>query len=259
MKIGIIGGTGVYDPEIVKDSNSIKLNTPYGALSDLITVGKIGKIDVVIIPRHGVGHIINPTKVNYRANIWAMKHLGVTHILAPTAVGSLREEIKPGDFVFPDQFIDFTKKRQYTFYEGNQVCHISTAEPFCPTLRTTLMDEAKKLKMRAHPKGTIITIEGPRFSTKAESMLFRSWGADIINMTTIPECILAREAEMCYAAIAMSTDYDCWKEHHVSGEMIIETMKENIGKVRRLLAEVIPKIKDDKNCICRNALKGAFI
>jgi 5'-methylthioadenosine phosphorylase len=260
MKIGIIGGTGVYDPNLVSDEKKMKMHTPYGATSDLVITGNFKGVDIVVIPRHGTGHIINPTNVNYRANIWAMKHLGVTHILAPSAVGSLSKNYKPGDFVFTDQFIDRTTKRISTFYDGNQVCHIGMAEATCPQLRMLLSQEAKKLGLPYHKEGTCVVIEGPRFSTRAESELFRSWGADIIGMTMVPECVLAREAEICYATIATVTDYDVWKvDNEVSVDQVIKTMKLNNERVKKLLEAVIPKIADDSSCSCRNALKGTFM
>lgn len=257
-KIGIIGGSGVDDPKIMKDSKKIKIHTPYGATSDLVTTGTVKGVQTVVIPRHGDSHRINPTNVNYRANVWAMKELGVTHIIAPTACGSLRENIKPGDLVFIDQFIDRTTKRHQSFYEGTEVCHISMAEPFCQKIRKILVEIAKEQKFSYHEKGTIITIEGPRFSTKAESRLFRSWNCDVINMTTVPESVLAREAGICYQPIAMSTDYDCWRESEkaVTVDMILKTMHDNGEKVKKILVEIIPRLKDWE-CNCKEAIKSA--
>src|SRR5512139_373764 len=229
VRVGIIGGTGFGSPDILKEVNRKKIHTPYGPPSDLVTLGQYEDIDIAIIPRHGASHNINPTLVNYRANIWALKELGVTHILAVTAVGSLREEIAPGDLVFPDQFIDRTTQRKTTFFEGHEVCHIPMADPFCETLRSLLGSVAERLSLKHHKQGTIITIEGPRFSTRAESKMFRQWGADVINMSTVPEVVLAREAGICYATIAMSTDYDCWHESEepVTWEIIQKTMNKN--------------------------------
>ena len=260
IKIGIIGGSGVDSPEILDDIKKVKKHTPYGRPSDLITVGKFNGIDVAIIARHGQGHRIFPTSVNYRANIWALKELGVTHILASTACGSLKEEVRPGDLVFIDQFIDRTTKRHQTFYEGQEVCHIPMAEPFCDKLRSLFINAADGLKIANHKKGTMITIEGPRFSTKAESNLFRTWGADVINMTTVPEAVLAREAGICYASIAMATDYDCWhqSEEPVSVEMILEVMKKNADNVVKILLEVMPRV-DWYDCQCKVAIKGAIL
>ena len=258
MRVGIIGGSGVYDPNLLENAEKKKVHTPYGRPSDLVTVGIYKGVPVAIIPRHGTGHVINPTQVNYRANIYALKSLGVTHIIATSAVGSLKEEMKPGEFVFADQFIDRTTKRVQSFYEGNQICHISVAEPFCPELRSLLIKEAKRLKFPHHEKGTCVVIEGPRFSTKAESLMFQQWGGDIIGMTMVPEVVLAREAEICYATIAMVTDYDVWKGQHVSLDMVLKTMRKNSEKVKILLGEIIPKIPEKRTCKCKDALKTAL-
>jgi 5'-methylthioadenosine phosphorylase len=259
MAIGILGGTGVYDAKLLTDVEQVKVSTPYGMASDLITKGKIAGKDIVIIPRHGSKHFYSPSKVPYRANIWAMKELGVTKILSVSAVGSLQEKIRPGEFVFTDQFIDRTTKRDQTFYETGKVAHISVAEPFCSELRQKLIAKAKLLKYNFHEKGTCVVIEGPRFSTKAESVLFKSWGAHIINMTMVPEVVLAREAEICYANIAMVTDYDVWKDHTVTNEEVLATMKKNIDKVRELLMAVLPEIDDKSAHSCNQALKDAMM
>lgn len=257
--IGIIGGTGVYNPELLKDAEEKKIHTPYGDTSDLLTVGSYHGRKVIIVPRHGSKHTINPSRVNYRANIYALKEMGVTHIIAPTAVGSLKEEYKPGDLVLVDQYINRTTGRKTTFYEGQQVCHISNAEPFCPRLRQLLHAHAEQLKMPHHKTGTCIVMEGPAFSTKAESNLYRSWSADIINMTTFPECVLAREMEMCYAAVGMVTDYDCWKDHAVTVDGILDTMKKNNERVKQLIASVIPNIPEERTCLCKDALRRALL
>jgi 5'-methylthioadenosine phosphorylase len=251
VKIGIIGGSGLDDPGLLTNFKEISVETKYGKPSSTLTTGKLGEVDVVILARHGKGHTIYPTGVNFRANIAALKQQGCTHILATTACGSLKEEIKPGHLVFPNQFIDWTKHRTLTFHD-EKVIHTPMAEPFCKQLRDLLSKTATELKLEHHSKGTVITIEGPRFSTKAESHMFRGWNADIINMSTVPEVILAREAGMCYQAIAMSTDYDCWKEGEeaVTWDMIVQRMKQNADNVKRLLIAVIPKIKFEK-CACR--------
>jgi len=260
IKVGIIGGSGLDDPNLLQDYREIEADTIYGKPSSNLTLGKIGNIDVVILARHGKKHSINPSNVNYRANIWALKEQGCTHILVSSACGSLREEIKPGDLVFIDQFIDRTTRRNSTFYDKDKVAHIPMAEPFCEKLRKILISEANKMKIRFHEKGTMVTIEGPRFSTKAESHLFRQWKADVINMTTIPEVVLAREAGLCYAAVAMSTDYDCWHsgEEAVSIEMVLNTMKKNADNVKLLLLNVIPRI-DFEACSCKEHIKSAVI
>jgi 5'-methylthioadenosine phosphorylase len=261
IKVGIIGGSGVDDPKILKDFTKKKYHTPYGATSDLVVEGTLGGVAVVVLPRHGENHRVNPTMVNFRANVWIMKELGVTHLIGPTAVGSLREEIEPGHLVFVDQFIDRTTQRPTTFYEGHVVCHISMADPFCADMRQTLIACAKELKIPHHEKGTVVTIEGPRFSTRAESHLFRSWGCDVINMSTATEATLAREAGICYAAIAMSTDYDCWKESEeaVSVDMVIRTMTKNADNVKKILINAIPKFKDAPDCACRTAVRAAMM
>lgn len=260
VKIGIIGGSGFDDPRLMDNIKRIKKHTPYGATSDLIIVGSYQEKELVILSRHGEGHRIAPSHVNFQANIWAMKNMGVTHILATTAVGSLRENIKPGHLVFPDQFIDRTNKRKSTFFEGHEVCHIAMADPFCHKLRDKLSRAAEKLSLEYHSKGTIVTIEGPRFSTRAESRMFRQWEADVINMSTVPEVVLAREAGICYATIAMSTDYDCWHESEcaVTWEMIAQVMNKNVENVKTLLFEVIPHI-DYSECECREAIKQAMV
>src|SRR3989344_3278892 len=256
IKIGIIGGSGLEDPKILKDAKEINVSTKFGSPSSSLTTGKINNVDVVILSRHGKKHTIMPSNVNYRANIMALKEQGCTHIIATTACGSLREEIKPGHFVFCDQFIDRTTKRASTFYDSDRVCHIPMAEPFCPKLRGILAETAKEMKMDYHKKGTVVTIEGPRFSTKAESHMFRNWGADVINMSTVPEAVLAREAGICYAIIAMSTDYDCWHETEdgVNIEMVLQTMRNNAENVKKLLVGVIPKIKHTE-CQCKEDIK----
>jgi len=242
-KIGIIGGTGLDDPEILKNAFDKEVNNKYGQPSSDLKCGDIEGIPVVILARHGRDHGIMPTKVNYLANIYALKEEGCTHILAATAVGSLREEIKPGNLVFPDQFIDFTRHRNLTFFTEH-VQHTPMSQPYDKRITDILCKTCDELKFIYNRGVTVITIEGPRFSTKAESHMFRSWGADIINMSTCPEVIMAAELEMPYQTIAMSTDYDCWKdgEAPVTYEMIMQRMKENADKVKTLLLKVIPKI-----------------
>ena len=260
IKIGIIGGSGLEDPRILKDTKEIYVSTEFGKPSSQLTTGKINNVNVVIVSRHGKKHSINPTNVNYRANIWALKEQGCTHIIATTACGSLREEIKPGHLVFCDQFIDRTTKRTSTFYDSDRVCHIPMAEPFCTKLRKILSETASDINLEHHKKGTVITIEGPRFSTKAESHIFRQWNADVINMSTVPEVVLAREAGICYAIVAMSTDYDVWKEHEggVNIEMILRVMKQNAENVKKLLIAAIPKI-NYVDCKCKEDIKTSVI
>jgi len=260
IKIGIIGGTGVGSPDSIEERKEIKVHTPYGPPSGMVVTGMIAGKQVVALARHGEQHTIYPSKVNFRANIWAMKELGVSHIIAVTAVGSLREDIAPGHLVFPDQFIDRTTCRAATFFEGQEVCHIPMADPFCGKLRGILSAAAEKLSLSCHSRGTVITIEGPRFSTRAESIMYRQWGADIINMSTVPEVVLAREAGICYATVAMSTDYDCWHESEepVSWELIQRTMHDNAARVKQLLAAALPDIQYT-DCTCRTAVSGSTL
>jgi 5'-methylthioadenosine phosphorylase len=248
-KIGIIGGSGLDDPGLLKDGEAIDVDTPFGKPSSALTVGTIQGVQVAILARHGKQHTLPPFKVNYRANIDALKRQGCTHILATTACGSLREEIRRGDLVFVDQFIDFTRFRSVTFFESfapgaQNAKHTAMADPYSEPLRDKLIKSAEKLGLSFHKRGTVITIEGNRFSTRAESNMFRIWGADVINMSIAPETILANEAEIPYAAIAMSTDYDCWKtdEPPVDWPEILKVFEQNVTNVKKLLLEVIPII-----------------
>ena len=248
VKIGIIGGSGLDNPDILKNAKDKKVETPYGKPSSPLKIGKINGVDVVLIARHGREHTVTPTGVNFRANIHALKEEGVTHILATTACGSLKKEIGRGDLVILDQFIDFTRHRKITFYDEfkpNNAVHTPMADPFSEELRKILIDTAKELKLKCHPNGTVITIEGPRFSTRAESKMFSKWGADVINMSIAPEAILANEAKIPYAAIAMSTDYDCLFSDipSVTWEEILKVFKQNVDKVTGLLTEAIGKVQ----------------
>ena len=245
--VGIIGGSGLDNPEILSNPRDEIVKTPYGEPSSPLKHGIIDGVEVVLLARHGREHTIPPTQVNFRANISALKTKGCTHILATTAVGSLREEIKRGDLVIIDQFIDFTKQRKMSFHESfepHNPVHCAMADPYDQRLRDLLIEECKCKNFSYHPRGTVITIEGPRFSTRAESFMFRNWGADIINMSVATETALANEAGIPYAAVAMSTDYDCWKidEEPVSWEAIAKVFAENAEKVTILLKSVISKI-----------------
>ncbi|TFF99236.1 MAG: S-methyl-5'-thioadenosine phosphorylase [Promethearchaeota archaeon] len=247
-KIGIIGGSGLDNPDILKDVKEIKVKTPYGKPTSDLKIGKIHDVEVVLIARHGREHTIPPTQVNYRANIQALKDQGCTHILATTACGSLREKIDRGDLVILDQFIDFTRLRKISFFEEfdpGDMKHTPMADPYSEELRNLLIETAKELNLKHHEKGTVVTIEGPRFSTRAESNMFRIWGADVINMSIAPETALANEAEIPYAAVAMSTDYDCWKtdEAPVTWEEILEVFGKNVNNVIALLTNTIRKMK----------------
>ena len=244
MKIAIIGGSGFENPSILKNPGEIEVETPFGSPSSSFKTGKIGGVDVVLLSRHGRDHSIPPTQVNNRANLWAIKKLDCTHILATTACGSLREEIGRGDLVILDQFIDFTRHRDVTFhseFEKGVLNHTPMADPFNAVLRLKLIEKAIELKLNYHPSGTVVTIEGPRFSTRAESKMFRLWGADVINMSVAPECILANELQIPYAAIALSTDYDCWKtdEEPVTWEEVLKVFNQNVENVIRLIVATI--------------------
>ena len=245
-KIGIIGGSGLDDPEILEQAEEITVVTPYGDPSSPLTSGTIDGAEVVILARHGRRHQLSPSQVNYRANIHALKEQQVSHILATTACGSLKEEIGRGDFVIIDQFIDFTKNRKNTFFDSFEdgAGHTGMAEPFDGRLRELLYETSVGLGNQTHPGGTMITIEGPRFSTKAESKMFQIWGGDVINMSVATEASLANEAGIPYAAVAMSTDYDCWKEDEapVSWEEILEVFNRNADKVKELLIQTVSKI-----------------
>jgi 5'-methylthioadenosine phosphorylase len=244
MKVGIIGGSGLDDPNLLQDYKEEDLDTKYGKPSSTIACGKISNVNVCILARHGRDHSISPSKINYRANVAALKILGCTHIIATSAVGSLKEHISPGDLVFPNQFIDFTRFRENTFYdEIGEVHHEPMADPFSYDLWKLLTNTAKELDFKMHNFGTIVVIEGPRFSTRSESFMFRNY-ADIIGMTAFPECVLAREAGMEYATVAMTTDYDCWKkdEAPVTFDMVMRRMEENADKVKRLIVKALENI-----------------
>ncbi len=246
VKIGIIGGSGLDDPDILTDQQETEVATIYGSPSSAVLTGKINGVDVEMIARHGRRHELSPSRINYRGNIQAFKDRGVTHILATTACGSLRAEIGRGDFVILDQFIDFTRRRSVSFFDSfnDGARHTAMPEPFDPELRRILYDTSIRLGYATHERGTVITIEGPRFSTRAESNMFRIWGADVINMSVAPEAILANEAGIPYGVIAMSTDYDCWKEDEppVSWDEILEVFHLNADRVKTLIMEAIPGI-----------------
>ena len=261
VKIGVIGGTGLYDVEGLVEVGEISIDTPFGKPSDVIITGKLEGVGVAFLPRHGRGHTIMPTEVPSRANIYALKSLGVKSIIAINSIGSLRQEIKQGDLVIPDQLIDRTKSRANTFFGEGIVAHIQFAEPFCPELRKLLYDTAGEAGANAHPDGTYVVMEGPAFSTRAESHLHRAWGGDIIGMTALPEAKLAREAEICYAIIACATDYDVWHEteEEVRVEVILETMHRQEELCKRIIKLAIPGISDVKGCQCASALRGAIV
>ena len=247
-KIGIIGGSGLEDPDMLKSLETYNVKNQYGYPSSPLLCGKLNDVDIVILSRHGKEHILPPSMINNRANIYALKEAGCTHIITTTACGSLREEIRRGDIVIPDQFIDFTRRRQMTFFdefEPGNMKHTPMADPFDTNLRSLIISSAKKLDLKFHEKGTVITIEGPRFSSRAESNMFRMWGADIINMSIAPEVILANELKIPYATIAMSTDYDCWKvdEEPVTWEDVLRVFSKNVHNVLQLFQAVVRMIE----------------
>ncbi|MBA0908944.1 MAG: S-methyl-5'-thioadenosine phosphorylase [Nitrosarchaeum sp.] len=257
VEIGIFGGTGIYDSGILENPQEITIDTPFGKPSDTITVGIFKGRKIAFLPRHGKKHAIPPHLINYKANIWAFKELGITRIIAPSAVGSLKEEIEPGHFALPTQFLDFTKSRSGSFSENGRVIHISVAEPFCPELQSTIIKITKEQNIKIHKDCTYVCIEGPRFSTKAESKFYRSTGADIIGMTLVPECQLAREAQMCYASISTVTDYDVWAEKPVTAKEVMETLSKNVDKIKKILTDLISQIPKTRNCSCSKALEDA--
>ncbi len=247
-KIGIIGGSGLEDPTILKNPEEIEIETPYGEPGSALITGKIDDTEVVILSRHGKKHTIPPTQVNNRANIYALKQMKCNHIISTTACGSLREDIERGDLLILDQFIDFTRLRKVSFFESfspGDMNHTVMADPFSGFIREKLIESAKELNLKFHEQGTVVTIEGPRFSTRAESRMFRAWGADVINMTIAPETILANEMEIPYGTIAMSTDYDCWKtdEEPVSWQEILKIFNQNVHNVLDLILKTLPKLK----------------
>ena len=260
VKIGIIGGSGLSKMGIFEDIEEIDVNTPFGKPSDKVLIGKTSGVDVVFLSRHGKYHTIAPHKVNYRANIFALKECGVEYLISTSAVGSLKEEIKPQDFVISNQLIDRTAKRITTFFEDGIVAHAGFADPFCKTLSDIAYKVVKEEKVDTH-RGTYICMEGPQFSTRAESNLYRSWDVDIIGMTLAPEAKLAREAEMCLCAISSVTDYDCWHEEEcdVTVASVVETLKKNSIHMANIIKKLVPKIKYQRTCDCHNALEYALI
>ena len=259
--VGVIGGSGLYDIRGLESVKEIELSTPFGAPSDAFVTGILAGCRMVFLPRHGRGHRILPTEINFRANVWGMKKLGVTRIVSVSAVGSMREDVAPGDFVIVDQFFDRTRHRQDTFFGEGVVAHVMFADPTCPEVRRTLLAAGSKLGLRLHDGGTYLNMEGPQFSTRAESRIYRGWGVDVIGMTNLQEARLAREAEICYATVAMATDYDCWHEQHedVTVEAILAVMARNVGHARNLIAESVPRLPGERGCACGTALQNAIL
>ena len=260
-KIAVIGGSGLYDIEGMEDIEEIDINTPFGRPSDKIVVGKLGGVGIAFLPRHGRGHRILPTEVPYRANIYALKSIGVERLIGINSVGSLNEKYQPNDLLIPDQLIDRTRQRANTFFGEGIVAHIPFGQPFCPSLSQLVYRSAKDAGASTHKGGTYVVMEGPAFSTKAESMLYRAWGADVIGMTALPEAKLAREAEMCYAVIACVTDYDCWRHGHdtVTAEMIITRLRQNIDTAKKIIRLAVGRVPAKRDCDCATALSTAIV
>ncbi|MFQ5957643.1 MAG: S-methyl-5'-thioadenosine phosphorylase [Candidatus Brocadiales bacterium] len=260
-RIGIIGGSGLYDIEGIKDVERVEVDTPFGRPSDVFTLGKLVEREVVFLPRHGSGHTISPSELPFRANIYGMKKLGVEQIIAVSAVGSMKEEIRPLDIVIPDQFFDRTKARESTFFGDGIVAHVGFADPFCGAMGGALHRSAKQIGARVHRGGIYVCMEGPQFSTRAESLTYRQLGAAVIGMTNLQEAKLAREAEICYATLALSTDYDCWHvgEEDVTVEMIIENLKKNVETAKKIIKVAIPELPRVRQCPCATALGNAIV
>jgi 5'-methylthioadenosine phosphorylase len=260
-KIGVIGGTGLYQIEGMTDIKEIDLDTPFGKPSDSLIIGKLSGVGIAFLPRHGRGHHILPGEVPSCANIYALKSLGVDYILAINSCGSFKEELKPGDLLIPDQVIDRTQRRVSTFFGDGVVAHVSMAKPFCPDLSQVLYDCAQEADASVHFKGTYIAMEGPAFSTRAASRLYKSWGADVIGMTIFPEAKLAREAEICYASICCITDYDSWKEKEegVTADVILCCMRNNIAMAKKIIKLAVGRVPAKHECECLSALKDAIV
>jgi len=261
VKIGIIGGSGLYNMAELTERREIRVETPFGSPSDNLILGKLGGQNVAFLARHGRGHRILPSELNFRANIYAMKQLGVERILSASAVGSLKENIAPLDIILPDQFIDRTRGRISTFFGNGLAAHVTFADPICPDLIDQVHRAAAKAGIRTAKGGTYVCMEGPAFSTKAESNLYRSWGADIIGMTNLQEAKLAREAEICYVTLALITDYDCWHPSHesVTVEMIVANLVQNSRSAQAIILQTVKDMSEKRNCGCGEALKNAVI
>jgi 5'-methylthioadenosine phosphorylase len=260
-RLAVIGGTGLYNIEGLTDIKEVNLETPFGKPSDTIVVGKLGGLGIAFLPRHGRGHRISPTEVPSRANIYALKSLGVEFIISSNSCGSFKEELKPGHLLVPDQIIDRTRQRQSTFFGDGIVAHIQFADPFCPVLSKIVYESAREAGANVHNGGTFVAMEGPAFSTRAESRLYKAWGADVLGMTVLPEAKLAREAEICYASIACITDYDSWHESNeaVSVEAILTTMRNNIDFAKKTIRLAAGRLPQTRQCACASALGPALV
>jgi len=259
--IGVIGGSGLYEMEGLDDIASVSVDTPFGSPSDALITGTLEGLPMVFLPRHGQGHRIAPSHLNARANIFAMKKLGVSWIVSVSAVGSMQEEVRPGDIVVVDQFFDRTKGRPGSFFGDGIVAHVLFADPVCPVLSECLIEAGGEVGARIHKGGTYLVIEGPQFSTRAESRVYRQWGVDVIGMTNLPEARLAREAEICYATLALATDYDCWHEteEDVSVDAVLAVLRDNVAKAREILRALVKRVPRKRDCHCARALENAII
>jgi 5'-methylthioadenosine phosphorylase len=259
-KVGVIGGSGLYDMKELKGVKEVEIDTPFGKPSDTITIGKLGKVGIAFLPRHGRGHRLTPSEVPYRANIYALKSLGVEWLISVNAVGGLKLKFKPGHLVIPNQLIDLTRKRETSFFGEGIVGHIPFADPYCPVLSGILFRAGQQLGVEVHPKATCVAIEGPAFSTRAESKLYCSWNADIIGMTASPEAKLAREAEICYASIASVTDYDSWHEQAepLAVDVILDTLRKNVDTIKEIIKLAVTWLPDERQCECVSAMRVAI-
>ena len=259
--IGVIGGSGLYQMPELAGVREVEIKTPFGKTSDPLIRGRLGRVDLIFLPRHGKGHRWLPTEINFRANIFALKKLGVERIISVSAVGSLREEIAPGHLVVPDQFIDRTTQRPSTFFGRGVVAHVSLANPFCSELSKVLVTAARQEGAQVHSGGTYLCMEGPQFSTRAESHLYRAWGAHVIGMTNLQEAKLAREAEICFGTLALATDYDCWNDQagDVEIEHVLAVLKQNVALAQRTIARAAIELSTPRSCGCVSALKDAII
>jgi 5'-methylthioadenosine phosphorylase len=258
-RIGVIGGSGLYQIEGLQNIEEREIRTPYGNPSDRYIIGDLQGVTVAFLPRHGRGHRIQPSDLNFRANIYGMKSLGVERIISVSAVGSLQEEIEPGHILIPDQFYDHTRRRIGTFFEDGVVAHVSMADPVCSELSSALYEAGVSVGAVVHRGGTYFCIEGPQFSTRAESLLYRKWGVDVIGMTNVTEAKLAREAEICYGTIAMATDYDCWHLEAVTAEMILSILHQNVEVSKKIIQDALKRVPEERGCPCGTALKNALV
>jgi len=259
--IGIIGGSGLYEMEGLERVRELRVSTPFGRPSDALVLGTIDGVRVAFLSRHGRGHRLTPTEINYRANIYALKSVGVSRVVSVSAVGSMKETIKPGDLVLPHQFIDLTKQRIGTFFGHGVVAHVAFAEPICPSLMKVLLNGSLRIGATVHAGGSYVCIEGPQFSSRAESLLYRQWGVDVIGMTNLPEAKLAREAELCYATMALVTDYDCWHESEeaVTVDMILAVLHKNVELAKQVLRASLAEAMKPRECLCQKALEHAIV